>query len=106
MLVDELGLSLDGPSPIGAAAATFAAFAAVGLVPLMPFVVGYARQGVTPNPFLWSTVLTMPAFFGVGATKSRFVGRRWFTSGLETLLVGGSAASLAFVVGALLKGLV
>lgn len=105
MLVDELGLSLEGPSPIRAAAATFGAFAAVGSVPLLPFVLGYVRQGAISDPFLWSTVFTMAAFFGVGAAKSRFVGRRWYTSGLETLLVGGSAALLAYVVGALLKGL-
>lgn len=106
MLVDELGLSLDGPSPIRAAAATFGAFAAVGLIPLLPFISGYVRQGAVVSPFFWSALLTAAAFFGVGAAKSRFVGRRWYTSGLETLLVGGSAAVLAYFVGVLLKGLV
>lgn len=105
MLVEELGLALAGPSPFRAAAATFAAFLAVGLIPLLPFVVRYASPGAVASPFLWSTLLTGAAFFGVGAVKSRFVERRWNTSGLETLLVGGSAAALAYVAGATLKGL-
>lgn len=105
MLVEELGLPLEGPSPFRAAAATFVAFLGVGLIPLLPFVAGYVREGMIASPFLWSSLFTAAAFFGVGAAKSRFVGRRWYTSGLETLLVGGSAAALSYLVGMLLRGI-
>ncbi len=38
MLTEEFGLSLEGPSAVRAAAATFLAFIVVGSIPLLPFV--------------------------------------------------------------------
>jgi VIT1/CCC1 family predicted Fe2+/Mn2+ transporter len=105
MLTEELGLSLEGPSPLRAAAATFVAFVVVGCIPLLPFLLQFIIPNAVANPFLWSTVLTAAAFFGVGAAKSRFVEQRWYWSGLETLLVGGGAAVLAYLIGTLLTGL-
>ena len=43
------------------------------------------------------------AFFGVGAAKGLVLGRSALRSGLETLLTGGTAAVIAFAVGALLR---
>jgi VIT1/CCC1 family predicted Fe2+/Mn2+ transporter len=105
MLTDELGLSLDGPSPLRAAASTLVAFVAVGIIPLLPFVLQFIIPDTVANPFLWAAALTAGAFFVIGATKSRFVEQRWYLSGLETLLIGGAAASLAYLVGMLLRGL-
>ena len=105
MLTEELGMSLNGPSPLRAAAATFVAFAVVGSMPLLPFILHFITPNTVGNPFLWSAVLTAGAFFGIGAAKSRFVDQSWHWSGLETLLVGGAAAVIAYVVGKLLGGL-
>ena len=106
MLVEELGLSLQSPSAWRAAVATFASFVLVGFVPLLAFVAQLVFPAMISNPYLWSTPITAAAFFAVGAAKSRFVDQRWFLSGAETLLVGGSAAALAYFVGMLLGRIV
>jgi VIT1/CCC1 family predicted Fe2+/Mn2+ transporter len=105
MLVDELGLTLHGSHPLRAAASTFVAFVTVGFVPLFAFVLQYADVELPNSPFLWSSLLTAAAFFAVGTAKARFVEQRWYFSGMETLLVGGSAAAVSYFVGMLLKGL-
>ena len=105
MIQDELGMPLNNPSPIKAALATFTAFVVVGFMPLFAFVVDYLAPGTIGQPFLVSSVLTAITFFAVGALKGRYVEEPWYLSGLETLGVGGCAAVLAYVVGALLKGI-
>lgn len=106
MLTEELGLAAEGPSAIRAALCTFAAFLIIGALPLLSFI----WQGIFPStrfdPFTVSAIITGLAFFVVGALKARFVGERWHKAGFETLLVGGCAAFLAFMVGVLLKGIV
>ena len=100
MLTEELGLQVNGPSPLRAALATFAAFIVVGIIPLAPFLV----PGLTPEQtFRASAFVTALAFFGIGMVKGLVLGRSAIRSGLETLLVGGLAAVLAYVVGAWLR---
>jgi VIT1/CCC1 family predicted Fe2+/Mn2+ transporter len=99
MLTEEYGLPQEVRSPWKAAAATFSAFFACGLVPLLPFVLGM------PRAFTLSTVLTGAVFFLIGSLKSRWSTISWWRSGLTTLVVGSIAAGLAYLVGVLLKGL-
>jgi VIT1/CCC1 family predicted Fe2+/Mn2+ transporter len=107
MITEEFGLSLDGPNPMRAAGSTLVAFIAAGSVPLAIYVwqISAPDPARIANPFFWSSVLTAATFFGVGALKSRFVDERWWRAGIETLLVGGAAAGIAFVVGVALRGL-
>ena len=105
MLREELGLSLDRPDPVRAAVMTFVAFIVIGFLPLIAFVVDYTTD-ITFSPFFWNTVLTGIAFFCVGAIKARFVLQKWYWSGLETLSVGVIAATLAYIVGMMLRGVV
>jgi VIT1/CCC1 family predicted Fe2+/Mn2+ transporter len=100
MLADEYGLAAEVRSPWYAAFATFTAFVICGLVPLLPFLFG------STSSFLVSCILTGATFFLIGSLKSRWSTSSWLRSGLETLFVGALAASLAYAVGVLLKGIV
>lgn len=96
MLTEELGLELDGPRPLRAASATFVAFLVVGVIPLIPFLL---PAGSLEARFAASTLMAAGAFFSVGAAKGLMLGRRAIRSGIGTLLSGGSAAALAYLVG-------
>jgi VIT1/CCC1 family predicted Fe2+/Mn2+ transporter len=99
MLTDEYGLPQAARSPWLAAVSTFSAFLVCGLAPLLPFLLGMK------SAIAFSTFLTGAVFFLIGSVKSRWSSASWWRSGLSTLLVGGIAAALAYVVGVLLKSL-
>jgi VIT1/CCC1 family predicted Fe2+/Mn2+ transporter len=102
MLTDEWGLQLQPPSPWRAAAATLLAFVSAGLIPLVPMAVLMHRQA--SECFVASSLLTGVTFFGIGVIRGRVVDQRPLASGVETLLIGGSAALVAFLVGWFLQG--
>ena len=106
MMREELGLALHGPSAWRAAASTFVAFVLLGSIPLLSFVLKVSWPGLIEDPFPISALLTGISFFGIGAVKCLFVDESWYRAGLETLLIGGIAALLAYLAGAILKGLV
>lgn len=106
MLTEEHGLALHGVSPWRAGCMTFLAFVVIGFVPLLPYVVDLvAPETFGSSTFGWSAAMTGVAFFIVGAVKSPFVDEPWWRSGIETLIIGGIAATMAFGVGAALRGL-
>jgi VIT1/CCC1 family predicted Fe2+/Mn2+ transporter len=105
MMLLEHGFSPSRTSPARAALATFVAFVTVGFVPLAPFVIDTLAGASVTSAFGWSTALTGAAFFVVGVAKGAVVGQTWWRSGLETLMVGGAAAALAYAVGVGLGGL-
>jgi VIT1/CCC1 family predicted Fe2+/Mn2+ transporter len=99
MLAEEHGMPHSSASPWKAAGATFLAFVIVGLLPLLSFLVAFFWQVDIDHPFGWSVTTTSIAFLAVGAIKSRFIDEPWYWSAFETLLAGGSAAALAYLVG-------
>lgn len=103
MITEELGYPVVVRTPLRAALTTFAAFVALGSLPLLVFAFNSALGIEIGAPFVWSAVLTGAAFFTVGALKSRFVEQSWWRSGFETLALGGTAAVLAYLVGILLQ---
>jgi VIT1/CCC1 family predicted Fe2+/Mn2+ transporter len=100
MLSEEYGLPQEIRSPFWAGTNTFLAFLLCGAVPLFPYAVGLA------NPFLLSIVMTGLVFFAIGAARSRWSVMAWWKAGLETLLIGGVAAILAYGIGYALAALV
>lgn len=100
MLAEEHGVQLRTPSPVRAALVTFAAFCAVGLVPLIPYLV---PELSTSMLFPISAGATAGAFFLIGLAKGYYLEQAILRGGLETLAMGGAAATLAYVVGAWLR---
>jgi vacuolar iron transporter family protein len=97
MAAEEYGLSPAMRSATLAASCTFAAFIVCGCVPLLTYLL--------PQGMLGCIVATGATFFGVGAIKSFWSPAGWLRSGLEVLLIGMSAAALAFLVGYGVKAL-
>ncbi len=95
---EELGLNPeDLGSPWGAAIFSFLSFAAGGVVPLLPFVLGAGATALSI-----AIALTGVALFAVGATLSLFTGRNAILSGLRMLAIGAAAGGVTFMVGKML----
>jgi vacuolar iron transporter family protein len=99
MMTEEYGLPGEVRSPWMAALATFSAFIACGLVPLLPHLIGLN------NPVTLSMLMTGCVFFAIGSVKSRWSTAPWWSSGFSTLVVGSIAAGLAYGAGVLLNRL-
>lgn len=104
MMVWELGL--EEPSEghaLRGAVVTFFSFVGAGAIPLIPYV--FSSLFGTSS-FFFAVLLTALALFAVGAARVYFTERNVLFSGLEMLAVGGIAASIAYGVGAFLRGVV
>jgi VIT1/CCC1 family predicted Fe2+/Mn2+ transporter len=87
---------IENPSPTWAAFATFSSFMVVGLIPLVPFII----PGLSVEErFITSSIAIGMAFLGIGLTKGVVLNGRPLKSGIETLITGGGAAVLAFMLG-------
>jgi VIT1/CCC1 family predicted Fe2+/Mn2+ transporter len=100
MMTEEHGLPPVSRSPVRAAAATFLAFLLCGSIPLLPFVAG------APASLPTSALMTGITFFSIGSLRSHWSPASWWRAGIETFLIGATAAFMAYLVGALLSGLV
>ncbi|MBI2050184.1 MAG: VIT1/CCC1 transporter family protein [Parcubacteria group bacterium] len=102
MMVAELGIIPgEEEKPISNSVATFVAFVAAGLLPLLPYVLGVEFG----NVFYTAIGMTAIALFAVGAARSLITKESWIISGIEMLGVGAIAAVSAYGVGYLLQGL-
>ena len=99
MLVEEYGKAPVDPQPMRAALATFFSFMACGLVPLLPFLFSWH------DPYLIATITTAITFFAIGILKSSWSLHPWWRSGIETLLIGSTAAAIAYAAGHLVGSL-
>jgi len=103
MLAEEWKLALHPPDPRRSGLATFAAFLLAGMIPLLPSL--FMLRGEAEGTFLYSSLLTAVTFLLIGYARGKVVeGNPWWNA-LETLSIGGAAASVAYFVGAALERL-
>jgi vacuolar iron transporter family protein len=110
MMEEKIGLvDNNNENPIYKAITTFFAFYSVGIIPLIPFIYVYLVYfdlshsiNTIDNVFLYSIIFTAISFFSIGLVKGKVVNKSPARSGLNTLIIGGIAAVVAFLVGSLL----
>lgn len=103
MMREELNIIEDHPaSPSRRGLATFIAFVVAGFLPLIPYVLEVGGESAVG----WSALATGLALFMVGAWRSRITVQSWSWGGVQMLLVGGSAAAAAYLVGFVVSKLV
>ena len=98
MTREELGLNPDElGSPVGAAISSFLTFSVGASMPLIPYVLGYDKEGI-----VISAAIAGAALFCVGAALSLFSGRNAVLGGLRMLAIGSAAAAATYYIGSLL----
>lgn len=100
MMKEELGLIEDEKNPIHSSVSTFVGFNLIGLIPLIPFMV-FMILGIELNSeaFMYSIVSVVVAFLLVGMIKGKIVKKSMLHSGINTLIIGGIAAIVEYLVG-------
>lgn len=87
--------------------ATFISFFIVGLIPLSYYVYEYLINVKSDfSSFIISCILTSLAFILIGYFKSYITDRDKIKSILETLSLGAIAASLSYLLGSFLEGMI
>lgn len=96
MMEKELRLpNPEGDKPLFMALATFFSFVTFGFIPLLP----YIFLPNNSNHFLNSVTATLMALMLLGVLRWKISQHKWYRSIGETLVLGGSAATVAFFVG-------
>ena len=101
MMRFELGLEAPDPKRALTSAATIAgAYVAGGLIPLSPYFLLTQAQ----TALLWSGAVTLVALAVFGFFKSRATGAPAVRGAVQTVLIGGLAATAAFLIARLFSG--
>jgi vacuolar iron transporter family protein len=99
MVEKELGLTVEegGGSPLQGALVMGGAFGLGAVPPILPHLITSGGPAV-----IGSVVATLAVLFAIGALKSRWTHRSWWTSGLEILALGAFAGIAGYFFGSLL----
>ncbi len=92
-VVAELGMNpADKPSPWTAAISSFLTFATGGVIPLLPYLLGF--------PVLVAALVCGAVGLALaGALSSRFTPRPWWYVALRQVLFGTAAAGVTYAIG-------
>ena len=104
MMKEELEMNEETKSPFAMGGVTFLSFLIFGFIPLLSYVLDYSLQ-LEVDLFLISSILTGSVFCLIGYLKAVVNQTKVLRSVLETLLLGGAAAILAYFVGDVLEGM-
>jgi VIT1/CCC1 family predicted Fe2+/Mn2+ transporter len=104
MMKEELEMAEETKSPFAMGSVTFLSFILFGLVPLLVYVIDYLNP-MDRNLFFISSCLTGLCFISIGYLKSTVTSTSHLRSVLETLVLGGAAATLSYFIGDFLENL-
>lgn len=100
MLNHELGLSKNTiATPTRSGVVIFFSFIIIGLVPLLPYLLGVTA------PFVLSVLFSALALFLIGSLRARFIASSWWRAGSEMLFVGTIASASAYGIGIVLAAI-
>ena len=95
---EELGIDPhELPSPLVAGTASLLAFSLGALLPLLPYLLGFAALAAT-------LTITAVALVTGGAAVGKLTGRSMLHAGLRQLGLGGLAIAVTFTIGSLIGG--
>ncbi len=101
MMRFELGLEKPNPRRLFFSPLTIGlSYVLGGLIPLLPYF--FLHQ--VNRALLYSIVITLFTLFVFGGFKGYFTGKKLFRAGLQTMMIGGLAASAAFGIAKLVTG--
>ena len=106
MMKNELKMVESSKSPINKGIGTYISFIAIGLIPLMVYVVDLFLPGTQLPLFYISCILTFCAFIFIGYLKAHLNEVSKIKSISETLFLGGIAAIVAFLAGTVLEKII
>ncbi len=105
MMKEELEMIEEDRSPFWIGTTTYISFILIGLIPLITYVVDYISP-IGKNLFLIASVLTAFGFIIIGWLKTYVNQTSAWKGILETLVLGGIAAVVAYFVGDFLEQLI
>jgi len=111
MMTEELALPVpddeDNLESLKDGLAMFLAFTSFGMLPIIGFVVVplFVPSLDDHTLFLCACAITGVALFGLGAFKAHFSDKRYLRSAVETVILGGCCAAVAFLLGRIVDGI-
>lgn len=102
MMKDEHNMVISAETPKKRALATFLSFMLIGFIPLVPFLIGVEIK----EAFITSCLLTALSFVIIGFMKAHINNTSKMRDIGETLFLGITAASLAYIAGSILEKII
>lgn len=106
--IEEMGVKPDFSGPMWkTGVVTFIAFVIAGTLPMLPYFLEFLGAPIQHSQqFGLSILATIIALFIVGASRTFITKGTWWKNGLEVLLIGAVAATVAYLLGAVVEGMV